>query len=104
MTTIDGTRAPGTVLLDGATLDRLDALSVATGRTPAEVLALLVAEALQNLKPKLDGGGAGSGNAPGPDADDVPPSAAVCNAPTVATTLPPACATCGERSEHEVCS
>ena len=54
--------------------------------------------------PKTDGGGAGSGNAPGPDADDVPPSAAACNAPTVATTLPPACDTCGERSEHEVCS
>ena len=44
MTTIDGTRAPGTVLLDGATLDRLDALSVATGRTPAELVRLAVAE------------------------------------------------------------
>lgn len=45
MTTIDAVRQPGTVLLDGATLDRLDAISVATGRTPAEVVALLVAEA-----------------------------------------------------------
>ncbi len=45
MTHIDAVRQPGTVLLDGATLDRLDAISVATGRTPAEVLALLVAEA-----------------------------------------------------------
>lgn len=62
MTHIDAVRQPGTVLLDGATLDRLDAISGATGRTPAEVVALLVAEA-------PIGGGAGSGNAPEPDAE-----------------------------------
>ena len=61
MTTIDGIRQPGTVLLDAlsATLDLLDALSVATGRTPAEVVALLVADMSANLAPR---GVAGQGD------------------------------------------
>lgn len=40
MTHIDSVRQPGTILVDGATLDRLDAISVATGRTHAELIAV----------------------------------------------------------------
>ena len=36
--------------------------------------------------------------------DDHIPDGWVRPGDVVATTLPPACATCGERSEHEVCS
>ena len=43
MTTIDGTRAAGTITLPGATLDRLDELGRILGRSPAELVTLAIA-------------------------------------------------------------
>jgi len=46
MTAIDGARQPGTIagLVSGATLDRLDELARLTGRSPAEIAALAIAD------------------------------------------------------------
>jgi len=43
VTTIDGTRAAGTITLPGATLDRLDELGRILGRSPAELVTLAIA-------------------------------------------------------------
>lgn len=61
MTHIDGTRAPGTLLLDGATLDYLDGESLRTGRSPAELVRLIVtadaiARADAEIATSVDGG------------------------------------------------
>lgn len=91
MTTIDGTRAPGTIPADGPTLDRVDELSRILGRSPAEVVGLAVAEFAPPVeRPPAPGAGEGAG-------------ASTTPAPTIATTLPPACPDCGERSIHEEC-
>ena len=100
MTTIDGTPGRWRPWLPGVAQAPAEALAAAEGCTVPELVAQLILDAAA----KTDGGGAGTGNTPGPDADDLPPSAAAYDAPPVAATLPPACDTCGERSEHEVCS
>lgn len=103
MTTIDGDRLPGSIPgVPGATLTILEAESVRTGRTRGELVALAVDAmfstaaapspagavdggqgATRPPAPTVDGGGVGSGNAPGPEVDDVPPSAPVEHTPTV---------------------
>ena len=72
MTHIDGTRAPGTLLLDGATLDYLDGESLRTGRSPAELVRLIVtadaiARADAEIATSVDGGVPSLGR-PGVDA------------------------------------
>lgn len=73
MTTIDGTRAPGTLLLDGATLDYLDGESLRTGRSPAELVRLIVtadaiARAEAEIATSVDGGVRQLPGRPGVDA------------------------------------
>lgn len=84
MTTIDGTRAPGTLLLDGATLDYLDGESLRTGRSPAELVRLIVtadaiARADAEIATSVDGGVPSLGR---PDVDAGQGTAATDPAPT----------------------
>jgi len=138
MTTIDGTRAPGTILLDGQTLDWLDDVAAATGITPASVVRFFAAAAHAKLATGDVVTGQGTTRPPAPILEAVParvlglvlcstgwdhparwwigneggiaccddhvPDGWVRPGETVTDCLPPACATCGERSEHEVCS
>lgn len=67
MTTIDGERSPGSIPnVDGATLTRLEAWSVSTGRSRAELVRLLVEEHAPpvdagNMTPGSPGDGRGAG-------------------------------------------
>ncbi len=92
MTTIDELHGSGSIRgIAGATLDRIDDLARLLGRSPAEIVALAVAEFAPPVeRPPAPDAGEGAGTSTTP-------------APTVATTLPPACPDCGERSIHEEC-
>lgn len=96
-----GTRS---IQVDDNTDDRLTAMSIKTGRTPGELVAIFVKSApLVDPAPAADG--------PGERPDGVGEVAQATPTPSPAVTdalalvgLPAPCDQCGERSEHEVCS
>ncbi len=66
MTTIDGKRSPGSIPnVDGATLTRLEAWSIKTGRSRAELVRLLVEEHAPPVEERSDSASPGDGRGAG---------------------------------------